>query len=164
MQKLLIWYGETGMTMFYCQCHDFKVGQDLELTRWWMDSGMGNVNVFSSVDITGCIILKRFFLEAFCNQTIGQIYILLWFLYNQLHNILISMLAFNENIQKNTIWSKFQKKKKNWSWPYFFFGIFKNCFSSKKRFSYRSPIEKPYQYEAPCISQNTPTLITLLYR
>ena len=49
--KLLIWYGETRMTMFYCQCHDFKVGQDLELTRWWMDSGMGNVNVFSPVDI-----------------------------------------------------------------------------------------------------------------
>ena len=22
--------------LFYCQCHDFKVGQVSELTRWWM--------------------------------------------------------------------------------------------------------------------------------
>ena len=126
------------MTMFYCQCHDFKVGQVLELTRWWMDSGMGNVNVFSSVDITGCIILKRFFLEAFCNQTIGHIYNLWWFLYGQLHYILILIylcLLLTKTF-KGTQMIQIRKKKIIFSTskPLFFILIFqkkKNVFHHK---------------------------------
>ena len=49
------------------------------------------------------------FLEGSCNQTIRHIDLQLWFLYSQLHDILISILAFNENFSKDC-----QLIKKSW--------------------------------------------------
>ena len=58
---------------------------------------------------TPCLILKWFFLESSCNQTIRHIDQQWWFLYRQLYKILLSMLAFNEIFSKDC-----QLIKKSW--------------------------------------------------
>ena len=97
--------------------HEIRV-QKLATGKKWETNAVSNFfllcemhfcDVFAHDKTTGCLILKCNFLEASCNQTIRHIDLQLWFLYSQLHDILISILAFNENFSKDC-----QLIKKSW--------------------------------------------------